>query len=100
MAVLLFPLDGRNAVEAGVKSRGVVPVDPAEDGPAGLGSGGKHSALQAFPLERFPERLGDGVVGADPGPPDRGSQLAGLAELEVVVAGVLRASVGANPNSV
>src|SRR2546423_8059678 len=84
LTVLLFPLDGWDAVKAGVQPRRVVPVDPSEHGPAGFGPGGEDSALQAFAFQRFPERLGHGVVPANPRAADRGSQLTGVAELEVV----------------
>ena len=45
-------------------------------------------------LSDLPERLGHGVVPAHPGATDRGAELVALAELEVVVRGVLRPAVG------
>src|SRR5918996_2813765 len=90
----MFPLGGWDALEAGVQPRGVVPVDPPEDRPTGLGARGEDPALNALSLERFPERFGYCIVPTHPGGTGRGAHLAGLAEVEVVVAGVLRAAVG------
>ena len=64
-------------------------VDPLEDRPAGLGPGREDPALEALPLEAFPERFGDGVVPAHPGAPDRWAHLAVLAVVDVVVRYVL-----------
>src|SRR6266540_5857853 len=97
--VLLCPLDGWDAVGAGVEPVGVVPVDPAEDGPASVGPGRVDPALDALPLERLPERLGHGVVPAHPGPADRRAELPGPEVIEIVVRGVLRAAVGVDDHA-
>ncbi|MGC8627335.1 MAG: hypothetical protein ACP5VR_07230, partial [Acidimicrobiales bacterium] len=94
MAVLLFPLDRGDPVEAGAKPGGVVPVGPPEDDPAGLGPGGGRSPLHAFSFQRCPGRFGSSVVGTYAGAPGRGPQLMGAAEVEVVIAGALTCPVG------
>jgi hypothetical protein len=71
LTVSLFPLDRRLVAQRRVQPGAVVPVDPGEDRAPGVGSGGEPVAVHELALETGPEGLGDRVVPAHAGAPDR-----------------------------
>lgn len=57
MLVLLFPIEGSDVLEGAVEPRRVVPGDPLEDRPAGLGPVREDPPLEALALERLSRKL-------------------------------------------
>jgi hypothetical protein len=79
------PLDGWDAVEAGVQPGRVVPVDPAEDRPAGFGAGGEPATLDDSRLSDSQNDSATALSQHTPVLPTGGADLVGVAELDVVV---------------
>ncbi len=52
LTVVGLPFGGRDVAEAGMESARVVPVDPDEDGSAGLGPGSESVAVNEFSFQR------------------------------------------------
>src|SRR3954471_5286894 len=73
-------LGGGEVAEGGVEPGAVVPGDVVHDGAAGAGSAGPGLLVDAFPLQRGEEGLGDGVVPALTGSTRRQGDLAVLGE--------------------
>src|SRR5438552_4297229 len=76
-----------------MKPTRIVPVDPPEDRPTGVGACSEHPALYAFSFEALRERFGDGVIPTHPGAAHRRPRLTFMTVIDVIVRRVLSAAI-------
>src|SRR5580704_1718048 len=94
LLVVVFELGGAAVAECGVQPGAVVPADVLHNRAPGPGPGGPGPGVDELALERGEEALGQRVVPALAGPPDRQGDLAVGGEGGVGGGGVLAAAVG------